>query len=211
MANQPLSRALPSEVFSVARKVMDDAVAFYLANGGPAVARQHIEELASSLKFYPDITEAYYDALAAINTAEKAEQLKAEEKAQQDQRDLLLSVMGMINTEQDAAKPKGKPQQRPKGVLPQELSTDKAMRIWRKLQQAGYIDDHYQPVNLSRTMSAVVAEKMAALLDISDLWKPFEQLWDRNNMKADYNHAMNLMKTRGFLDELNSLLAEFRT
>ena len=37
MANQPLSRALPTEEFSVARKVMGDAVAFHLANGGPTV------------------------------------------------------------------------------------------------------------------------------------------------------------------------------
>ena len=130
MANQPLSRALPTEEFSIARKVMDDAVAFYLANGGSAVARQHIESLANEQKFYPDSTEAYYDALTKISLAEKAEQKRAEEKVRQEQRDMMLSVMGMIATEQEAAKPKGKPQQYPKGVLPPELSTAKTMKIW---------------------------------------------------------------------------------
>lgn len=193
MANQPLSRALPTEEFSVARKVMDDAVAFHLANGGPTVARQHVEQLANELKIYSDINEAYLDAMARIAEAERT---------------------GRQPSRRAQTGPNGKAQPAPKGVLPPKLASGRAMFMWRILQQEGLIDGDYQPVGLSRTMSAVLANEIIIrlsteterLMGIDDKWKPFEQLWDRNNMKADYNHAMNLAKTRHFLDRLNRLL-----
>lgn len=194
MANQPLSRALPTEEFSVARKVMDDAVAFHLANGGPTVARQHVEQLANELKIYSDINEAYLDAMARIAEAERT---------------------GRQPSRRAQTGPNGKAQPAPKGVLPPKLASGRAMFMWRILQQEGLIDGDYQPIGLSRTMSAVLANEIIIrlsteterLMGIDDKWKPFEQLWDRNNMKADYNHAMNLAKTRHFLDRLNRLLA----
>ena len=59
MTNELLSQISPSEGFSVVRKAMEDAIAFYLPMGGPALARQHVELLANSMSFYPDCTEAY--------------------------------------------------------------------------------------------------------------------------------------------------------
>ena len=41
--------------------------------------------------------------------------------------------------------------------LPDELATDEAMALWRKAQQAGYVDEHYQPL-LSRTQAALLAD-----------------------------------------------------
>ena len=43
------------------------------------------------------------------------------------------------------------------GELPEELATDEAMALWRKAQQAGYVDEHYQPL-LSRTQAALLAD-----------------------------------------------------
>lgn len=193
MANPQLSH-MPSGDFSIARKVMDDAVAFHLANGGPTVARQHVEQLANELKFYSDINEAYLDAMARIAEAERT---------------------GRQPSRRAQTGPNGKAQPAQKGVLPPKLASGRAMFMWRILQQEGLIDDDYQPVGLSRTMSALLANDMITrlsteterLLGIDDKWKPFEQLWDRSNMKADYNHAMSLVKARPFLDSLNRLLA----
>ena len=58
MANQELIRASPNEGFSIVRQAMDETVDFYLKNGGPAVARANIENLANTLKFYDDCAEA---------------------------------------------------------------------------------------------------------------------------------------------------------
>ena len=193
MANPQLSH-MPSGDFSITRKVMDDAVAFHLANGGPTVARQHVEQLANELKIYSDINEAYLDAMARIAEAERT---------------------GRQPSRRAQTGPNGKAQPAQKGVLPPKLASGRAMFMWRILQQEGLIDDDYQPVGLSRTMSALLANDMITrlsteterLLGIDDKWKPFEQLWDRSNMKADYNHAMSLVKARPFLNRLNRLLA----
>ena len=40
------------------------------------------------------------------------------------------------------------------GELPDELATDEAMALWRKAQQSGYVNEHYQPL-LSRTQAAL--------------------------------------------------------
>ena len=42
-------------------------------------------------------------------------------------------------------------------VLGDVLATDKAMVLWRKVQRAGYVDEHYQPL-LSQTQVALLAD-----------------------------------------------------
>ena len=88
--------------------------------------------------------------------------------------------------------------------LPDELTTDKAMELWRKAQQAGYVDEHYQPL-LSRTQAALLADAMAERLGIKEKWKVFEVLWRRRNMYRDYYDAMNQDQTYMFLDKLKEL------
>ena len=204
MTNQQLSGVNPPEGFSVARQAMEDAIAFYLPIGGPALARQHVESLANSMSFYPDCTEAYRDAMAKISMAEKAEQQRQEERQQQ----LIIQLIS-------AAKPhKGSDPLCEFGVLPAKLSTDKAMLMWQRLQKAGLIDEHYQPVNLSRTLSAVLADEMLMqladenekLLGIDDKWRHFEILWGRKNMKADHYRSLNQNKAAKFRDKVHKLL-----
>lgn len=204
MANELLSQIGPSEGFSVVRKAMEDAIAFYLPMGGPALARQHVELLANSMSFYPDCTEAYRDAMAQISEAEKAEQQRWEERQQQ----LIIQLMAAIKPH------KGADPSCEFGVLPAKLSTDKAMLMWQRLQQAGLVDDHYQPVNLSRTLSAVLADEMLMqladenekLLGIDDKWRPYEILWGRKNMKADHYRSLNQNKACKFRDKIHKLL-----
>ena len=90
------------------------------------------------------------------------------------------------------------------GDLPDVLATSEAMALWRKAQQAGYVDEHYQPL-LSRTQAALLAHYMAKKLEIKDKWKTFEMLWDRRNMYRDYYDAMNQDQTYLFLDKLKEL------
>ncbi len=204
MTNQQLSPVIPSEGLSIARKVMEDAVAFYLVNGGPAVAREHIERLANELKFYDDSTEAYRDVMAMISQAEKAEQQRADERNQQQQRDLFLTMMGVI-------KPKntGENTGEPTPLFP-KLSTDKAMLMWQRLRQAGYIDEHYQPVNLSRTQLALLANEMSNRLGIYDKWKTFERLWNKKNLRNELNKALDQHKSLSFISLMKNIFADIQ-
>lgn len=220
MPSQPYSRASPSEGLSIARQVMDDAVTFYLEHGGPAEARLHVEKVANELKYYDDIAEAYREALERIREAEEAERQRAEACHQQELHDLMKMMMSNISPGQKRQQPSsGKAghdgADTGEVVLPPKLNSPKARRMLQILQKEGYIDDHYQPVGLSRTEVALLAEEMTIrladenenLLDIKE-WKPYETLWHRNNMKADHQRARIQEKTPEFRDKLKELFKD---
>ena len=89
--------------------------------------------------------------------------------------------------------------------LPAELSTNKAMVLWKKAQDAGLVDEHYQPL-LSRTLSAVFANEMARRLEIKNKWSIFEKLWHRKNMRSDYSTAQTQRQSLVFRDKLLKIL-----
>ena len=88
--------------------------------------------------------------------------------------------------------------------LPRELATDEAMALWRKVQAAGYVDEHYQPT-VSRTQAALLADAMAERLGIKEKWKVFEGLWNRKYMRSDYNLALSRKRSLVVQDELKRL------
>ena len=92
------------------------------------------------------------------------------------------------------------------GELPEELATDEAMALWQKVQLAGYVDEHYQPL-LSRTQAALLADAIAERLGIKEKWKVFEGLWNRKNMRSDYTRAMNQWQSLDFQDKLKQLFS----
>ena len=91
------------------------------------------------------------------------------------------------------------------GELPEVLAIPEAMSLWRKAQQAGYVDEHYQPL-ISRTQAALLADAMAQRLGIKEKWKVFEGLWHRKYMRSDYNLALSQQQSYEFQDELKRLL-----
>ncbi len=216
MANQ-LPQATLSEEFSIARQVMDDVADYYLANGGPTAARDHVEKAAKVLLIYDDCTEAYLATMARISMAEKAERQKAEERQQQMQSKMIAMIKGAKSEQPASGKPSDNKSEQngtepQEIVLPQKLSSEKAMRIWQKLQEANFVDEYFQPIGLTRTEVALLAEQITIqladendnLLDIKE-WKPYETLWRRKNMKADLRRALTQDKTSEFRDKIKRL------
>ena len=70
----------------------------------------------------------------------------------------------------------------------------------------GRVDNHYQP-KLSLTKSAILASEMAIRLDIKDRWKYFEILWNRKNMRSDYNTAYSQKQILVFQDEIRTVFS----
>jgi len=95
------------------------------------------------------------------------------------------------------AKPKG-------GKLPEVLATPEAMAYWQKVQQAGLVDENYQPL-ISRPQAALLANMMAEWLGIREKWKVFEAFWHRKNMRSDYNEALDQRQTLVFREKLKKL------
>ena len=87
---------------------------------------------------------------------------------------------------------------------PDVLATPEAMRLWRKAQKAGYVDEQFQPL-ISKPLSAVQAAEMARRLDIRDRWKPFELLWNRKNMCKDFYDVQHQKRFSEFQKKLKDL------
>ena len=77
--------------------------------------------------------------------------------------------------------------------------------LWQKVMQAGLVDGDGQPT-VSRPEAAMIADMLAERLGIANKWKFFEQLWHRNNMRGDYNTALDQRKTLKFQERLKIML-----
>ena len=135
---------------------------------------------------------------------------QAHRKDQNQQGSIVINVYekgsqhidNQINIGAHPGPPKGR--EKGAGDLPKELATDKAMELWKKAQEAGYVDDNYQPL-ISRTQAALLADTMADRLGIKEKWKVFEGLWNRKYMRSDYNLALSRKRSLDFQDELKRL------
>ena len=102
-------------------------------------------------------------------------------------------------------------EQREEDAVPQEkttlaeLETEEARRLFAAAQDAGWVDDDYQPL-LSRTMSAVLADRIATLLNIPNKWKVFETFWNRKNMRSDYNDALEQKQFNAFYEKIKKTI-----
>ena len=77
--------------------------------------------------------------------------------------------------------------------------------LWQKLKDAGLVDENGQPT-VSRPESALMADILSVRLDIANKWKQFGLLWHRNNMRNDYNTALNQRKSLEFQEKLKNIL-----
>ena len=168
----------------------------------------HNEEVPDNLGGLGDLLPA--DVLKLLN--ELLEQLHRKDKKHQGSPVFIYAPGSQYVDKQFNIEAYPRPLTKGKGAdgaeasksLPEVLATDGAMALWRKAQQAGYVDEHYQPL-LSRTQAALLAHYMAKKLEIKDKWKTFEVLWNRRNMYRDYYDAMNQDQTYLFLDKLKEL------
>ncbi len=199
----------PTQGHSEAYLVMERTVWFYLELGDSQSARMHVGHLASELAFYSDISEAYRHALVLIMQWEEAERLKAEERqrqlAEQQGQQLLHDFIAFMQGK-DKAEDEAKEVARME--LVNQLHTERAMAIWQRLQQAELVDEHLQPVGMSRTEAAYMADQMAELLKLHNKWKTFEALWHRRNMRSDFNEGLEQKKNHKWQDVVKALLSD---
>jgi len=88
--------------------------------------------------------------------------------------------------------------------IPPLLDTPRAQELWQKAIAEGWVTEQLQPL-LSRSDAALLAGRIAEILGIEG-WKPFEQLWNRKNMRQDYCKAMGKKEASELLDALKKKL-----
>jgi len=90
-------------------------------------------------------------------------------------------------------------------VLPSALATTQAMEYWHKAQEAGWIDENFQPL-ISNPKAALLADYIGRKIGLVDRWVPFTQLWGIKNLSKDFDRA-NCSKEGGiFLDLMKEKL-----
>ena len=87
-------------------------------------------------------------------------------------------------------------------VIPSVLAESE---LWQKLIDANLLDDNGQPT-VSRPDAALMANMISVRLGISNKWKMFEKVWHRNNMRGDFNTALEQRKSLDFQEKLKNIL-----
>lgn len=73
-----------------------------------------------------------------------------------------------------------------KNKLPDCLSTEEAMKYWKRLQKAGFVDANYQLMpDTTRKQAMYIAELFAEQLGVKSKWKTFEQWWGISNLAQE--------------------------
>lgn len=92
----------------------------------------------------------------------------------QEERRKLLEA-GTTKTESDES-----------SLLPDVLATGVAMKYWKGLQKAGFVDERYQlSPTTSRKQAMYIADVFSDKLQMRSKWKPFQELWHINNLAQE--------------------------
>ena len=109
--------------------------------------------------------------------------------------------LNVDKAEVDIKAPSNLPLEGEASEIPAVLATEMGMRLLDAARKAGWLDEQYHPL-ISRTMSAVLADHLSALLGIQNKWKVFEAFWKRQNMRGDYNDALDQKQYSKFHDKM---------
>ena len=92
--------------------------------------------------------------------------------------------------------------------LPAELDTPRARGLMGRLVKAGLLDEAWQPVGLSGSKRGVLAQHVAARLEIGCTWKAFGALWGvkSETLRAAYNMGMQQKSMSDFIGLINKAL-----
>jgi len=67
-----------------------------------------------------------------------------------------------------------------------KLASEEAMRYWKRLQEAGFVDERCQlKQDTTRKQAMYIAEVFAERLGIGSKWKTFERLWGISNLAQE--------------------------
>lgn len=95
------------------------------------------------------------------------------------------------------------------GLLPDVLATGLAMKYWRRLQQAGFIDEYYQlsPAT-TRKQAMYIADVFSDKLQMRSKWKPFQELWHINNLAQEKWEMQETGKSPSRSEEIDAVFSD---
>lgn len=105
----------------------------------------------------------------------------------------------------DTNVPKSKPDT---GEIPTSLAKPEVQAVLMKLQEAGYLDENFQPAEgTTQAQKGVIVEYVAARVDLEAKWKDFGTLWNivPETLRRAYAKGENTDPTRDFYKKIETI------
>lgn len=93
------------------------------------------------------------------------------------------------------------------GVLNEHLDTEDARKELAKYQKAGFLDDNFQPIHLTRPQMGCIAISVGTVLGLTSQWKDFGCLWgiDSEQLRTQFSRGRDSEPTRNFFKKIYAL------
>lgn len=93
------------------------------------------------------------------------------------------------------------------GQQNEHLSGELAKQELAKYQKAGFLDDDFQPINLTRPQMGCIVLSVGNALGLTSQWKDFGTLWDIDSeqLRSQFNKGKDSEPTRNFFKKIYSL------
>ena len=155
----------------------------------------------------------YTDGFLVVNAARVGQHFYAsrrEEKAKAN-RTNFLKYMHKITLAQEEYKKLQDAQQESEdsSLLPDVLATGMAMKYWKRLQKAGFVDEHYQlSPTTTRKQAMYIADVFSDKLQMRSKWKPFQELWHINNLAQEKWDMQETGKSPARSEEIDKIFED---
>ena len=155
----------------------------------------------------------YTDGFLVVNAARVGQHFYAsrrEEKAKAN-RTNFLKYMHKITLAQEEYKKLQDAQQESEdsSLLPDVLATGMAMKYWKRLQKAGFVDEHYQlSPTTTRKKAMYIADVFSDKLQMRSKWKPFQELWHINKLAQEKWEMQETGKSPARSEEIDKIFED---
>ena len=94
-------------------------------------------------------------------------------------------------------------------LLPDVLATGMAIKYWKRLQQAGFVDEHYLLLPITtRKQAMYIADVFSDKLQMRSKWKPFQELWHINNLAQEKWEMQETGKSPARSEEIDKIFED---
>ena len=94
-------------------------------------------------------------------------------------------------------------------LLPEVLATGMAMKYWKGLQKAGFVDETFQlSPTTTRKQAMYIADVFSDKLQMRSKWKPFQELWHINNLAQEKWEMQETGKTPARSEDIDKVFED---
>ena len=94
-------------------------------------------------------------------------------------------------------------------LLSEVLATGMAMKYWKGLQKAGFVDETFQlSPTTTRKQAMYIADVFSDKLQMRSKWKPFQELWHINNLAQEKWEMQETGKTPARSEDIDKVFVD---